>query len=122
MRLADIQTELVGRILVVRLSGEIDMSNAGELGSVVLQHVTNETLGLVLEMSDVAYVDSAGINTLFELRGQLRNRGQQLRLVVPPGAAIAGVLEIVDAPRAIGVCENTDAAIQSIDAATPPPS
>jgi anti-anti-sigma factor len=119
MRLADLQTEFVGRIVLARVTGEIDLSNAGELGVVVLERVTNEALGLVLEMSDVSYMDSAGINTVFELRGQLKNRGQELRLVVPPGAPIAEALRIVDAPRTIGVSESTDAAVQSIEAALP---
>jgi anti-sigma B factor antagonist len=122
MRLADFTIELVDRIVVVRLVGEVDMSNAGELGSVISDRVTNEMLGLALDVTNLEYIDSAGIQLVFELRTQLKNRGQEMRLVVPAGATIAKTLQIVDIPRIVGVSESTQEAIESIVAAVPHPS
>jgi anti-sigma B factor antagonist len=122
MRLADFTIELVDRIVVVRLVGEVDMSNAGELGSVISDWVTNEMLGLALDVTNLEYIDSAGIQLVFELRTQLKNRGQEMRLVVPAGATIAKTLQIVDIPRIVGVSESTQEAIESIVAAVPHPS
>jgi anti-sigma B factor antagonist len=122
MRLADFSIELVDRIVVVRLVGEVDMSNAGELGSVISDRVTNEMLGLALDVTNLEYIDSAGIQLVFELRTQLKNRGQEMRLVVPAGATIAKTLQIVDIPRIVGVSESTQEATESIVAAVPHPS
>ena len=119
MTLADLDTKLVDGVLVARLRGEIDMSNAAEIGSAVTGRISNEALGLVLDLTDVEYLDSAGLHTIFELRANLRNRGQQLQLVVPAGATIAQAVEIMDIPRTIGVSESTDSALESIVAAVP---
>jgi anti-sigma B factor antagonist len=121
-RLADLGIEVVDRIVVVRLVGEIDMSNAGELGSAISDRVTNEMLGLALDVTNLEYIDSAGIQLVFELRTQLKNRGQEMRLVVPAHATIAKTLQIVDIPRIVGVSESTQEAIDSIGAAVPHPS
>jgi anti-sigma B factor antagonist len=119
MNIADLDTQLVDGILFAHLRGEIDMSNAAELGSAVAARISNDALGLVLDLTEVEYLDSAGLHTIFELRARLRDRGQQLRLVVPAGATIAQALEIMDVPRTIGVAESAAAARQSIEAAVP---
>jgi hypothetical protein len=59
-------------------------------------------------------VDSAGIRVLFDLRESLRNRGQEIRLVVPPDAEILDALRIAFVPRVVGVFESLGAATESI--------
>jgi anti-anti-sigma factor len=121
MSLADLQTELVGRVMVARIRGELDMSNTAEIGSAISDRISNEVLGLVLDLEQVGYMDSAAIRMLFELRAGLKARGQEMRLVVPPGATIADVLQITDVPIAIGVSESGEAAVESIVAVVPQP-
>ena len=120
MRLADLRIETVGRVVVARLDGEIDLSNATELGGVIADRVPNEALGLVIDLTKVGYVDSAGIHVLFELRAKLRNRGQEIALVVPPGAEIFEALRIAYLPGVVGVFDSLDSATESI-ADKPPP-
>ena len=120
MRLADLRIETVGRVVVARLDGEIDLSNATELGGVIADRVPNEALGLVIDLTKVDYVDSAGIHVLFELRAKLRNRGQEIALVVPPGAEIFEALRIAYLPGVVGVFDSLDSATESI-ADKPPP-
>jgi anti-anti-sigma factor len=100
--LADVRFESVDEGVVVRIAGEVDMSNADEIGHAVRQMMGNHALGLVLDLGDVDYFDSAGIHLIYDLRENLRMRGQQLRLVVPERAAardalsLAGVLQSLD--------------------------
>lgn len=114
MRLANLQTDVLDRVVVARLDGELDMSNAADVRRAISGRVTNEALGLVLDLTAIGFIDSAGIHALFELRTQLKDRGQELRLVVPPRAAIAEALRIVGIPNAIGVAETVEAALESI--------
>jgi anti-sigma B factor antagonist len=79
---------------VAHLHGEIDLSNADVIGRWVLDHVTNEDLGLVIDLSAVDYVDSAGIAVLFDLSRRLGEHQQSLAIVVPKGAAIRRSLEL----------------------------
>jgi anti-anti-sigma factor len=119
MSLADLDTRLAQGVLVASVRGEIDMSNAAEIGSAVAGRISNDALGLVLDLTDVEYLDSAALHTIFDLRTRLKDRGQQLRLVVPNGATIAQAVEIMDIPRTIGVSASAHEALESIVAAVP---
>jgi anti-anti-sigma factor len=115
MPLADVHFEPVGEVLVAHLEGEIDMSNAEEIGSALTAQVPREARALVLDLREVGYVDSAGIRLIFNVRKRLDDRGKQLRLVVAPGAAIAEALRVAGVPQAVGALESVDAAVSSLD-------
>src|SRR2546421_13026833 len=95
---AQLETRIEGRVLVAVLDGELDMSNAAGLGAAISNELSNASLGLIVDLTGVEYLDSAALHMLFELRRHLGNRGQAMRLVVPSGAIIAQTLEIMDVP------------------------
>ena len=68
MKLADLSIETRGPVLVARLRGEVDMSNAGQLRDELNAATRNDALGLVLDLSEVEYLDSAGIHLIYRLR------------------------------------------------------
>jgi anti-anti-sigma factor len=78
---------------VVRLRGEIDLSNVEALYKVAEDAVTNHDAGLVVDLSGVTFLDSTGLRLVFRLARRLGDRQQNLRLVVPEGARIARVLD-----------------------------
>jgi anti-sigma B factor antagonist len=115
VRLADLSADRRDGVVVARLEGEVDMSNAEELRNALVRNMTNEVFGLVLDLSEVKYFDSAGIHILFELREQLKNRGQQLRLVVPKGSPVGDTLRISGVGAVVVLDEELDSAIDGID-------
>jgi anti-sigma B factor antagonist len=112
---ADVRFETIGRVIVARLEGEIDMSNAGEVGAAITGRVTSDAVAVVLDLGAVDYLDSAGIHVVFELRERLSRRGQEIRLVVPSGSPIATALHYADVPRAVGAAETVKAAIADVE-------
>jgi anti-anti-sigma factor len=112
---ADVRFETIGRVVVARLEGEIDMSNAGELAAAITGRVTNDAAGVVLDLGGVDYLDSAGIHVVFELRERLARRGQEIRLVVPSDSPIATALRYADVPRTVGAAETVKAAIADVE-------
>jgi anti-anti-sigma factor len=112
--LADIQFETHDRIVVARVVGEIDISNADEIGTTVAGRVSNEALGLVLDLAAAEYFDSAGIHIVFDLRERLRTRGQELRLVVSPGSAVADALRYAAVLEVVKVSGTPEEAVSSI--------
>jgi anti-anti-sigma factor len=110
VNLAEIRVEPREEIMLVTVSGEVDMSNARELAAAVWRRMGNDQHGLVLDLSEVRYLDSAGIHAIFELHERLRERGQDMRLVVPAGSPIAGAVTLVDMERSIGVAQSVEAA------------
>ena len=91
---AEVAVERHGPAVVARLSGEIDMTNAGYVGDELRASVPNDAAALVIDLSATRYIDSAAIGLLFELARRLGRRRQALRLVVPESSPLVRVLEI----------------------------
>jgi anti-sigma B factor antagonist len=98
---------------VARLAGEIDISNAEELGAAIFSRVGNDAAALIADLSEVRYIDSSGLAILFELQRQLRSRRQTLRIVVPPESPIRRTLELVG----LDVEANIDSSLEASRAA-----
>jgi anti-anti-sigma factor len=112
--LADIRFETLDRVVVARIEGEIDMSNAAELGTAITGRVPGDALAVVLDLGAVEYLDSAGIHTVYELRERLQRRGQEIRLVVAPDSPIATALEYAGAAEALGAADTLQDAIAGL--------
>lgn len=67
---------------VLRLEGEIDVSNVGEIRTRMRDVVTNRQFALVVDLTPTSYLDSAGINLLFAVGEEMRGRQQQLHVVL----------------------------------------
>jgi anti-sigma B factor antagonist len=101
-------------VVVARLSGEVDLSNATEVGDELSGSVPNSALGLVLDLTATTYLDSSGVHLIFDLAERLRTRQQQLRIVVPAGAPIRRVLRIVELDDSVPVLASVDEAVAQI--------
>jgi anti-anti-sigma factor len=85
-----------GNVVIAGLTGDIDMMNIGDLYTAVTGGMTNAAAGLIVDLSDVTYLDSAGVRFLFDLGKRLRRHRQELRIVAPDHTAVRRVLEIVN--------------------------
>ena len=86
---------------VARLEGEIDASNVVDIGQRLRSMVSNRSFALVVDLSSIAYVDSAGINLLFALGEEMRSRQQELAIVVRDGSPIARMISLTGLDRAV---------------------
>jgi anti-anti-sigma factor len=93
-QLAQINIRNEDNAVVVSLVGEVDISNAADIGSALEGSVPQRALGLVLDLSKATYIDSAGVHLLFRLGGRLTRRRQQLRVVVPDSAPIFKIVNL----------------------------
>jgi anti-anti-sigma factor len=78
---------------IAAVRGEVDASNAEAVGRALHDAVPNASFGLVLDLSAVTYLDSAGIRMLFDTITRLDRRQQRLHLVVPVGSFVEEVME-----------------------------
>jgi anti-anti-sigma factor len=93
--IAEVSIERQGDVVVAILVGEIDPSNARTLGSDLVDAVPNDAMALVLDLTEVQYLDSSGVQLMFELAERLTARQQRLAVAVPVDAPARRVLEIV---------------------------
>ena len=70
---------------VATISGEIDMSNAEEIRTVLEDRLVEDASMYVIDLTATQYLDSAGLRMLFTIAERLRVRGRKLHLVVPEG-------------------------------------
>lgn len=113
--LADLTFETRAGVVVARLEGELDMSNAGELGTAITAGVPSDARGLVLDLAAVEYLDSAGIQVLFELRERLTRRGQEIRLALSGDSPVATALEYAGVDRVLGAAPTVQGAIEDLE-------
>jgi stage II sporulation protein AA (anti-sigma F factor antagonist) len=104
--------------VVARMSGEIDLSNADELRRRVLEAVPNDAKGLVVDLSAVTFLDSAGIALLLDIAERLSYRLQRLRIVVPPTSLLRPVLNIVGLDQIVPLDDRMEHALLQIQTET----
>jgi anti-anti-sigma factor len=115
-RLGDVTFQHESGVLVARLTGELDMSNAEDIGAAVLEATPNDARGIVLDLSDVQYLDSAGIYVVFGMRSRLRARGQNLRLTVPGGSPVDDALRLAGVQRHVEVVDTIERGVEELQA------
>ena len=111
MTVARIRDEMHGDVPVVSVEGEIDVSNIGHLGERLRRALSNRGTALIVDLTETTYLDSAGLNLLFQLARELAERQQQLHLVVVPTSPIARVIGIVGLDSAVPTHATADDAL-----------
>lgn len=104
-------------VVVVSARHDIDIATALEFRDVVLHAVPNQASGVVIDLSQIRYVDSAGIRVLVALAERLRTRRQALRLVLPPAGAVRRIISIAGLESSLGVADSMDEAMRALMAA-----
>jgi anti-sigma B factor antagonist len=112
-QLAGVELERRDGVAVAILSGEIDMSNATSVRQEIAAFVVSNDDAVVIDLSDVGFIDSAGLHALVELGGVLSERRQQLLLCAPPDSQVARAIEIVGMQHTITVHGDRDVALQA---------
>jgi anti-anti-sigma factor len=99
MSLADLHITLSARALVAHVTGEVDMSNAEDLGRTIIEATPTDAEGVILDLSEVDYLDSAGMYAVHGIRTSLQARGQSLILVIPPTSPVHDALRLAGIER-----------------------
>jgi anti-sigma B factor antagonist len=99
--------------MVVSISGEIDISNVDQIAAVISAQ-PNTGDGLVVELSEVGYLDSTAVSLLHDLALRLRQRAQRLAVVSPEDSSPRRVLELTALYRHAPLAEDIDSAIKLI--------
>lgn len=101
-------------VLVARLSGEIDLSNAEQLGEQIADATPSEYVGVALDLTEVSHIDSYGLYVMFGLRERLAQRGQALALVLPRDSPVQPALRLANVVQRMEVAEAVDDALRTL--------
>lgn len=110
--LIDLAIEERDGVVVARVSGELDIAGASRTGDSIVAAVPTSAPGLIVDFSELDFIDSSGVAMLFGLARRLSGRRQQLRVVAPDGGPVTRVLDIVEFGRAAPVVGDLDKALE----------
>jgi anti-anti-sigma factor len=85
-----------GGEVLARLRGELDMETVDAVRARLTDAIGSAATKLIVDLSEVTFMDSSGVELLFRLRADLAVRQMQLRLILVPGALIRRTLEVTD--------------------------
>lgn len=105
-------------VTVATLTGQLNLGNRlMDFEHKIKQHIEEGSRKMVLDLSGLGYIDSAGLGMVATCAGVMAKAGGKL-VVVTAGGKIAQMFEITRLNRVIGLFPNFDAACQSL--AKPP--
>lgn len=111
--LATVSTVDHAGVSVITLHGEIDISNVDALAG-SLDQLPNQSLGLVVDLTEVSYIDSSGISLLHNLATRLGQRAQGLVVVSPEKSAPHRVLTLTEFISRVPVVADVQEAIKLV--------
>jgi anti-sigma B factor antagonist len=111
--LGEVRIERDGKTVVAVITGEVDMSNAATIRLQIAEAATPDDDALVVDLTELDFIDSAGLHSLIELATVLDERRQQLLLCVPKESQIGRAIEIIGLPRAIHVHADRGEALEA---------
>ena len=83
----------VGANTIVHLVGEIDLNRSPAFHEAMIELCDQRPERMVVNLSDVDYIDSSGIATLVDVHTRLKRDGAKM-ILVAPSARVSSVLEI----------------------------
>ncbi len=109
--IVNIEVEDLKRVELVKVSGRIDSSNAAEFDN-VLKEVVGRKHNVVLEMSGVDYISSAGLRAMIALLRECKKHKGNVRLA-NPSERVVEVLALAGLDSLFDVYESEAAAVGS---------
>ena len=110
----DLNVELAGSVVLARLRGDIDLSNAQALERRLLAAAGSAT-SVVVDVSAVDYMDSSGVRLVERLARATATSGASMLLVVPESSFAADALGIVGLLDVMRVYETVAEALAAAD-------
>ena len=98
-----LEIELKGTedIALLELTGQIDIYTAEEITKIIDAHMDKGNFKVIIDLTNVTYLDSAGVSALINAKLKLSKKSGDLRLVGLKGKAkevfeLAGLLDMFD--------------------------
>ena len=103
--------ERSGGVTIVRLAGELDLYNAHLVRDALLEATAEKPDRLVVDLREVAFLDSTALGVLIEARTKLANR--RGFVLAAPGFETKRALEISGLDRHFTVHDTVDEALSA---------
>lgn len=105
------EVRVIGRVLVVSISGELDLNTAPSFREAVEKQLdTNPDItDILLIMRDVTFIDSSGLGVILGRYKRLRPHGGNV-VIAGPSQQVRKALELSGLAGIISICDTEDEA------------
>jgi len=108
----NIRTSEIGQVRVITVSGSIDALTAGDVEAVLVDQAANGHSRLVIDMSQVEFMSSAGLRMILTGLKACRQAGGDLRIAAAqPG--VANILNIAGFTSVLKIYDQIELAVSS---------
>jgi anti-anti-sigma factor len=91
---ATVKVHLDRTTVHIVIAGEIDLANVAVVEEEIFAAVDNKVTAVMLDITDLFYLDSSGLRTLFMLANRLEMLQTRRGLIAPHGSPIRRVIEM----------------------------
>jgi anti-sigma B factor antagonist len=92
-QLVSLRTERSNGSLLVRVQGEIDLSNSEQVHQ-QLQRVIEGSPRVLIDLSEIEYLDSQGLRLIKQIGTKAEQDGANIQLIAPPRSFARQALEL----------------------------
>ncbi len=111
MKGLDIEVGAVNGVAVAILKGDIDVLNGEAIAEELLRAGLTSPIGLVADLSDVRYADSAGVRTLFGLATNLGRARLAFAVAISEGSPLRRLLKVTNFDEVVPTLPTLDDAV-----------
>lgn len=109
----NISERVDGDVSIISVDGRVDSAGAVVLNDTLHRIVDDQRFKIILEMSKIRYLNSAGLRTLADILTHNRDHGGNLHLVAP-NEKISRVLAIIGFDNFFEIFDDVETALEAI--------
>jgi anti-sigma B factor antagonist len=110
-----VQAETMDGLHTVTVSGELDQGTAPELRRALAGVLDGQSGGVLVDLSDCAFIDSTGLSLLVETKRHLSEESRRFG-VCCADADVRRLLELTGIDQAVGLFDTRDEAVATLSA------
>jgi len=108
----NIQEQIHGDVTVFKIDGRVDTAGAVDMDVTLHEAVAEDKFKMVLDLSELRYISSAGLRTLADILTRNQQNGGDLKLATV-NPKILRILQIIGFDQFFTIYDTVDAAVES---------
>lgn len=99
---------------VVWLRGDIDLANIKDIALRIAESLSDARVAIV-DLSEVTYLDSSGVQLLFQLSRSLDSQRVPMRIALPLDSHLRRLMQIIDLGATVPIAEDVTRALAAYE-------
>ena len=112
--MTQVSTSRLDDVIIADIAVDIDIANTESIRAAILESVPNDAIGVVIDLTRVRYLDSAGIRMLFSIVRELDTCRQRTAIALDDESPLRKLLKISNVDEVAYVCSTHDDCLRGL--------